>query len=96
MSLSTEENDQTEMPKKFNLTMTFNFQTCQWRALTEGRRGGPVAGGKIQVRAWFKVYHIFFVRFYFYICMVAFKQLETAAMMLKISLRDFCFLVGYS
>ena len=39
--------------------MTFNFQTCQWRALTEGRRGGPAAVDKIQVRAWFITYHIF-------------------------------------
>ena len=90
MSLSTEENDQTEMPKKLNLTMTFNFQTCQWRALTEGRREGLVAGGKIQVHAWFKISH-FLEDLTITFCLVAFKQMEKTAMMLKISLRDFWF-----
>ena len=78
------------MRKKLNLTITFNFQTCQWRAPTEGRREGLVAGGKIQVHAWFKISH-FLEDLTITFCLVAFKQMEKTAMMLKISLRDFWF-----
>ena len=38
--------------KRQNLATALNAETCQLKALTEVKRGGQAAAGKIRVHAW--------------------------------------------